>query len=63
MVDEIEKVKAALKWVLDSQAIWHGGYEHRGKTFPGYWSDGGCGCCSGTQEPPPEIAETLKEYV
>lgn len=58
MADEVEKLKAALRWVLDNQATYYSS-----KLSPGRWYDSGCGCCSGTIECPPEIAETLKEFV
>lgn len=63
-MNEIEKLKATIHWLLENQAYYSkGGTRNDGSTYPPSWSDGGCGCCAVEIVPPDEIAETLKEFV
>lgn len=54
MVDEIENLKAAIRWLMETGATCN--------SADG-WSEGGCQCYASTPvTPPPEVAETLKEF-
>lgn len=49
-----QKLRAALKWALEEGV-------YASKVTHGDFSDTGCGCCSGSTEPPAEVRDIVLE--